>query len=189
MRRMMNIFGSAALSLAIMAISLGDVMGQSSAPSKSSTNDQNTNRGMIEIALKGNNISLDYGRPEMKGRDMLAMAPDGFVWRMGMNQSTTFKSETDLMFGKKKLTKGSYSTWIKHIKGDQWALVFNSEVGIWGMPGAKRENDILEIPFTYSKVDNIVERFTVDIKNHDDSGHGHMVVTWSNHKLETTFSL
>ena len=186
MRRMMNIFGLAALSLAIMAISLGDVMGQSSAPSKSSTNDQNTNRGMIEIVLKGNNISLDYGRPEMKGRDMLAMAPDGFVWRMGMNQSTTFKSETDLMFGKKKLTKGSYSTWIKHIKGDQWALVFNSEVGIWGMPGAKRENDILEIPLTYSKVDNIVERFTVDIMNHDDSGH--MVVTWSNHKLEATFS-
>mgnify|MGYP003955858695 CR=1 FL=1 len=94
MRRMMNIFGSTALSLAIMAISLGDVMGQSSASSKSSTNDQNTNRGMIEIVLNGNNISLDYGRPEMKGRDMLAMAPDGFVWRMGMNQSTTFKSDS-----------------------------------------------------------------------------------------------
>lgn len=186
MRRMMNIFGSVALSLAITAISLGDVTAQSSAPAKMSTNDQNTNRGMIEIALKGNKVSIDYGRPEMKGRDMLGMAPDGFVWRLGMNQSTTFKTDADLMFGKIKLAKGTYSAWMKHIKGDEWALVFNSEVGVWGMPGAKRENDLLEVPITYSKTDMTVDRLTIDMMNM--GGSGHMVITWGNHKLEAMFA-
>lgn len=186
MHRRMNIFGSIALSLAITAISLGNVMAQSSAPAKKSTNDQNTNRGVIELALKGKMVSIDYGRPEMKGRDMLGMAPDGFVWRLGMNQSTTFKTDADLMFGEKKLAKGTYSAWVKHIKGDEWVLVFNSEVGVWGMPGAKRENDLLEVPLSYRKGTKTVERLTVDIMNHNDSGH--MVITWGNHILESMFA-
>jgi|GEM_PF-984856 hypothetical protein len=185
MRRMMNTFGSVALSLAISAISLGDVIAQSSAPSKSSTNDQNTNRGVIEIALKGKKVSLDYGRPELKGRDMLGMAPDGFVWRLGMNQSTTFKTDADLMFGSEKLAKGTYSAWMKHISGDKWALVFNSEVGVWGMPGAKRENDLLEVPIAYTKSTMNVERLTIDLMNKD--GNGQMIVNWGNHKLEAMF--
>lgn len=186
MRRMLHSFGTIALSLAISAMVLGDALAQNSAPASKSTNSANTNRGMVQIALNGQAVSIDYGRPEMKGRDMLAMAPDGFVWRFGMNQSTTFKTDTDLMFGKKKLAKGTYSAWIKHIKGDQWALIFNSEVGVWGSPGAKRENDVLEVPLTYSKSDKKVERFTVDVMNHNNSGH--MVITWGNHKLESMFT-
>jgi len=89
------------------------------------------------------------------------------------------------MFGDKKLAKGSYSAWIKHIKGEQWTLVFNKEVGVWGMPGAKRENDVLEVPLTYSKKGGNLEKLTVEFM--EMGGGGHMVVNWGMHRLEVMF--
>lgn len=174
------------LSAAFLSMSLGSAWAQKSAPAGRSTNSQNTNRGMVEISLKGKAVSIDYGRPELQGRDMLGQAPDGFVWRLGMNESTTFKTDTDLMFGTKKLAKGVYSAWAKHISGDKWVLVFNSEVGIWGTPGAKRANDVLEVPLTYTKKGDSVERLTIDLMAMGNGGH--MLVSWAQHRLEVMFT-
>ena len=180
-----------ALILSILALSFGTALAQSSQPAsmgKTSNNDQNTDRGVVEVAFGSQSVSIDYGRPQLKGRDMLAQAPDGFVWRFGSNASTTVETTADLMFGAKKLSKGKYSAWLKHVGGDRWALIFNSEVGGWGAGAgaAKRENDVLEVPFMYSKGSKSVERFTVDIMNHGGDN-GHMLATWGTHRLETTF--
>ncbi|MBM3265031.1 MAG: DUF2911 domain-containing protein [candidate division Zixibacteria bacterium] len=184
MRRSLQWFGVAALAFAV--VTAGPSFAQKSMPAGQAAKPmQDGNRGMLEIKLKGKGVSLNYGRPDMKGRDMLGMAPDGFVWRFGMNESTTFKTDSDLMFGDKKLAKGSYSAWIKHIKGEQWTLVFNKEVGVWGMPGAKRENDVLEVPLTYSKKGGNLEKLTVEFM--EMGGGGHMVVNWGMHRLEVMF--
>ncbi len=180
-----------AMTLSILVLSFVAVLAQSSQPAsmgKTSNNDQNSDRGVVEVAFGSNSVSIDYGRPQLKGRDMLAQAPDGFVWRLGSNASTTFETTADLMFGAKKLAGGKYSAWLKHRKGDRWALVFNSEVGGWGAGAgaAKRENDVLEVPLMYSEASKSVERFTVDIMNHGGNN-GHMLVTWGTHRLETTF--
>ena len=177
------------LSLAILAVSLGTALAQNSQPAgmgKTSNNDENTDRGMVKVAFGSKSVSIDYGRPQLKGRDMLAQAPAGFVWRFGANASTTIETSSDLMFGSKKLAKGKYSAWMKHVGDDNWSLIFNSEVGVWGLPGAKRDNDVLEIPLMYSKGSQSVERFTVDIMNHGNNN-GHMLVTWGNHRLEASF--
>ncbi|MBT5875433.1 MAG: DUF2911 domain-containing protein [Candidatus Latescibacteria bacterium] len=189
MRRSSRFFRSAALALTILIAGAGAAEAQSSRPAgmgKTSNNSENADRGMVKVAFGDKSVSIDYGRPQLKGRDMLAMAPDGFIWRFGSNTSTTIESSADVMFGTKKLAMGKYSTWLKHITGDQWALVFNSETGMWGDPGAKRENDILEIPLSYTKGGKEVERFTVDIMDHGNKN-GHMLITWGTHRLETSF--
>lgn len=178
----MRWFGMVAAILGLAVFTSGLTLAQQTAPA---TQPADPNRGIEEVMLNGKKISIDYGRPEMKGRDLLSMAPDGFVWRFGMNTSTTFKTDADLLFGDKKLPKGAYSAWIKHVTGDQWTLIFNSEVGIWGLPGAKRENDVLEVPLKYSKADNAFERLTVTLM--DRGGEGHLLVAWGTHRLETTF--
>ena len=184
MIRITRLFSVLALSAAFVAMGSGAVDAQTTMPSGESSADPG--RGMAEIALMGGKVSIEYGRPEMKGRDMLAMAPDGFVWRFGNNKSTTFMTESDLMFGDHMLAKGSYSAWIKHVEGDSWSLILNSEVGIWGAPGASRENDVLEVPLSYSTSDESVERFTVELM--DSDGMGKLSVSWGTHRLMGSFS-
>ncbi|MXX03700.1 MAG: DUF2911 domain-containing protein [Gemmatimonadetes bacterium] len=184
MLRITRMIGGLVLAMALTSLGGGTADAQTTMPAGGEGMDPG--RGMAEVALSGGKVSIDYGRPEMKGRDMLAMAPAGFVWRFGSNKSTTFASDADLMFGDQTLAKGSYSAWIKHVEGDSWSLIFNSEVGIWGAPGASRENDVLEVPLSYSTGDESVERLTVELK--DSDGKGRLSVSWGTHRLKGSFA-
>ncbi len=184
MFRITRMIGGLVLAMALTSLGSGIADAQTTMPSGGEGSDPG--RGMTEVALSGGKVSIEYGRPEMKGRDMLAMAPAGFVWRFGSNKSTTFTTEGDLMFGDATLAAGTYSAWIKHVEGDAWALIFNSEVGIWGAPGASRENDVLEVPLSYSSGDESVERLTVELG--DSDGMGNLSVSWGTHRLMGSFS-
>jgi len=119
-------------------------------------------RGTAIATFSGVVVSIDYGRPQLKGRDMLAQATDGMVWRMGMNEATEIKTDADLKFGETVIPKGSYSLWMKKIGPDQWHLVFNKKTGVWGHehPAA---DDFAETPLTMSTNAESVERFTVEL--------------------------
>ena len=119
-------------------------------------------RGAASASFGGAMVSIDYGRPQLKGRDMLAQATDGMVWRMGMNEATEIKTDADLKFGDTVIPKGSYSLWMKKIGPDQWHLVFNKKTGVWGHehPAA---DDFAETPLTMSTNAESVERFTVEL--------------------------
>ena len=187
MSRITQLFGVLALSAAFLAMGSGSAGAQTTMPMGDQGGESmDPGRGMTEVSLMGSKVSIDYGRPEMKGRDMLAMAPAGFVWRLGSNKSTTLMTDADLMFGDKMLAKGSYSAWVKHVDGDEWTLILNSEVGIWGAPGAKRENDVLEVPLQHSVEDEMTERLTVDLMDMD--GMGKLSIAWGTHRLVGSFS-
>ncbi len=187
MSRITQLFGVLALSAAFVAMGSGSAGAQTTMPMGDQGGESmDAGRGMTEVMLMSSKVSIDYGRPEMKGRDMLAMAPAGFVWRFGSNKSTTLMTDADLMFGDMMLAKGSYSVWLKHVDGDEWTLVFNSEVGIWGAPGSKRENDVLEVPLQYSVEDEMIERFTVELMDMD--GKGKLAASWGTHRLMGSFS-
>ena len=48
-------------------------------------------RGTAEIALGATQVSINYGRPQLQGRDMLSQLPDGQIWRLGMDDATTLE--------------------------------------------------------------------------------------------------
>ncbi len=70
------------------------------------------NRGKAELKTGAGSITVDYGRPVLKGRDMLSQLKPGDFWRMGMNQATTLTTPVDLTFGGTKVRKGSYSLFL-----------------------------------------------------------------------------
>ncbi len=187
MLRITRLLSVLALSVAFVAMGSAIAGTQTTMPmDDQGGSEMDPGRGMVEVMLMDSKVSIDYGRPEMKGRDMLGMAPAGFVWRFGSNKSTTFTTDADLMFGDMALAAGTYSAWVKHVEGDQWSLIFNSEVGIWGAPGSKRENDVLEVPLQYSVEDEMIERFTVALMNMD--GMGKLSASWGSHRLQASFS-
>src|SRR5512147_1257811 len=56
-------------------------------------------RGKAELKAGSGSITIDYGRPDLKGRDMLSQLTVGQAWRMGNNQATVFSTPVDLTFG------------------------------------------------------------------------------------------
>ena len=53
-----------------------------------------------EYVIDGANISIEYGRPSLKGRTVgKEVAPYGEEWRTGADEATTIKFDKALMFG------------------------------------------------------------------------------------------
>ena len=119
-------------------------------------------RGKAEATVAGGKVTIEYGRPSLKGRDVLAEAPVGTVWRTGADQSTTFTSASDLTIGGKAIPKGSYSLFTKRTGEKDWALIFNKQTGQWGT-AHKPERDLYQLDMTTSALPQPVERFTISV--------------------------
>jgi hypothetical protein len=146
-----------------------------------------SNRGTASAAFGDKSVSINYGRPQLQGRDVLAMATDGMVWRMGMNEATEIKTDADLKFGETLIPAGSYSLWMKKVASDKWDLVFNKKTGIWGHehPAA---DDFASAPMTMSTLQDTVETFTVEVKS-QDATNGNLTAMWGTAALSAAFTL
>jgi hypothetical protein len=142
-------------------------------------------RGPAEMKAGAGSITVDYGRPSLKGRDMLSQLKDGDSWRMGMNQATVLTTPVDLVFGSTKVAKGSYSLFLKK-SGDAFQLVFNSQTGQWGTQH-DASKDVASVPMTKSAAASPVESFTIDLTPKGDGGS--IDLSWGSTKLAAPFQV
>ncbi|HEV2351937.1 MAG TPA: DUF2911 domain-containing protein [Terriglobia bacterium] len=144
-------------------------------------------RGTAKLTLNGKNITIDYGKPALKGRkmeDLLGKLPAGQVWRLGADKSTTFTTNGDLMFGDKAVPKGEYSLWARKAADGSWNLVFNKQHGQWGTVHDDAK-DFVSVPLKEEKEGKSSEM--VEITLEKENGGGEFSVTWGNMELTTTF--
>jgi len=146
-----------------------------------------SNRGTAEITLGETQVSINYGRPELQGRDMLSQVQEGQVWRLGMNEATTFETNSDLTLGDTVIQAGRYSIWAKKISPDDWGLIFNSEPDVWGLDH-NPASDIAEIPLETSDLAETVEQFTVELNPIDDSS-AEILMRWATLQLRVAFNI
>ena len=73
-------------------------------------------------------ITVDYGRPSLKGRGLFSQLREGAFWRMGRNEATVLTSPVDLAFGGTRVAKGAYSLGSRR-PGRAFQLVFNWQTG------------------------------------------------------------
>ncbi len=145
------------------------------------------NRGTVEIALGATQVSIHYGRPQLQGRDMLSQLQDGQIWRLGMNDATTFETNSDLTFGDTVIQAGRYSIWAKKVSSDDWRLIFNSEPDIWGLDH-NPASDIAEIGLETSDLAETVEQFTIELHPIDD-GNAEVLMKWATLQLRAALSV
>ncbi len=141
-------------------------------------------RGKAELKTGAGSITIDYGRPSLKGRDMISQLKEGDFWRMGMNQATVLTSPVDLMFGATKVPKGSYSLWLKK-QGDSYVLVFNSQTGQWGT-SHDPSKDVYGVDLNKDALSSPVEMFTIDLKPAPKGGQFSLI--WGSTKLLADFT-
>jgi hypothetical protein len=144
-------------------------------------------RGTTALKLNGKTISVEYGRPALKGRkveDMLSQLPAGEVWRLGANKSTTFKTATDLVFGDVTVPAGEYSLWARKEADGGWKLVFNKQHGQWGTTHDASQ-DLPGIPLKETKPATPAEQVTISLAKAGDGGE--ITVDWGDMELAADF--
>ena len=124
---------------------------------------QRNPRGTAKVEKGGKFVMVEYGRPSLKGRDMLGQLAPGKPWRMGSDKSTTFTCTADLSFGKVSVPTGAYSLWLKKNADNEFVLVFNKVTGQWGTEHDMTQ-DVYYVPLITTQGSEKVEQFTIDLK-------------------------
>lgn len=145
-------------------------------------------RGVAELTLSGSRVSIDYGRPEFPSRDLLALAHNGMVWRLGMNKATTLTSEIDLDFQGKLVRRGQYSLFAKKLGAKDWVLLVNSQTGLWGTTGYDAKNDVASIPLRSASLSPPIDKLTIVLVKASEN-QGDMAIQWGEKELRASFKI
>ena len=146
-----------------------------------------TPRGKSEITLNANTLTVEYGRPSLQGRDMLARAPVGTVWRLGADQATTMTVSGAIVFGTMEAQEGQYSLFLERVSEDEWFLVVNEQTGQWGTEH-DRKQDLLGVPLKWEKQEESTEQLTIELTK-ETEGTGILSIKWGADVLRQRFRL
>jgi hypothetical protein len=132
-------------------------------------------RGAAEFTVNGKKITVDYGRPSMRGRKIYGeLVPYGQVWRTGANKATHLTTEADLVIGGANVPKGTYTLYtLPTAQG--WKLIINKQTGQWGTQ-YDQSQDLARVDMKVSKTSAPVEQFTVSFA--PAKGGGVMKLDW-----------
>jgi Protein of unknown function (DUF2911) len=137
--------------------------------------------GTAEVTLKNKKITIDYGRPSMKGRKVVGgLVPYGQVWRTGANEATTLTTETDLNIGGTNVPAGKYTLYTLPSEGD-WKLIINKQTGQWGTV-YDESKDFARVDLKKSALASPVEQFTISFDKKNDST-ADLVLQWETTQL------
>jgi hypothetical protein len=143
-------------------------------------------RGTSEATIKGKRVAVEFGRPSLKGRDMLGQMQPGMVWRLGMNQPTTLETAGDLVVAGKELKAGKYSLWAKKDGSGNWVLAIHPTVPNWGAPSLT-SGFAAELPLKAEKASTASEQLAISVA--ENKGKGWIKIHWGNDLLAGSFDV
>ena len=126
-------------------------------------------------------ITLDYGRPIMRGREPIfgsgatygkIVNPDAALWRAGANETTTLTTQAPLTIGGTTVQPGVYSVLVDLLRENGWTLVLstqpvmpkydaNDKVQLYGSYNYDPKFDALRAPMKLSTSPMSIEQFTI----------------------------
>jgi hypothetical protein len=94
--------------------------------------DRVSKNGRAEGTVDGVSVVLEYGRPEVREREVWgALVPWGEVWRTGANEATTIEIGADVLIEGESLPAGRYGFFTIPGEGE-WTIIFNRVADQWG---------------------------------------------------------
>ncbi len=121
-------------------------------------------------------IKVVYSSPRKRDRDIFGgLVPFGETWRTGANEATEITFTRDVMLGSEHVQAGTYALFT--VPGEaEWAILLNSELGMWGEFSHDPEKDVHRITAPSRQIDSLHEAFTISFR---EAGSGHeMVLAW-----------
>jgi hypothetical protein len=165
---------------------------------KLSTTTTHSPRDTVHYSYKDLDITVAYGRPYKKGRQIFgeakdrwylpkgqkwtdgfrlvtglprttgALVPNGIYWRLGANDATEIGFSKNILFAGKPLNAGRYRLYV--VPGAQhWHVCLNSELGKFGYHEPNYSLDVLSVDVPVGTAPAETEQFTI-IFDSDSSG-------------------
>jgi hypothetical protein len=124
--------------------------------------------------IDGVHVSIEYGRPYLKGRQEAQMMPHGQVWRVGADEQTTLTVDKDLRVGTLLVPAGTYG--LHAVPGaSAWQLIVSKRTQGWGIPYPAGQ-DLGRTPMSVSSPPAHTEQVTISI---DDTPAGALLhIDW-----------
>jgi hypothetical protein len=140
-----------------------------------------------EWTIDGANLSIEYGRPFLKGRTPgKDVDPyEGREWRTGADEATTLTTSRALKFGNLSLPAGAYTLYTIPT-GGTWHLIVSKKTGQWGVPYPKGE-DLGRTPMTLGKAPNAAEQLTISVA--DTQAGGTLHIDWGTTRASIPFTV
>ena len=138
-------------------------------------------RGKASANVEGGVVNVEYGRPMLKGRDMMSKIQPGAYWRVGADKATTFNTNVGLTMGADhSVSHGEYKLFAKFAGDNKWSLVLAE-----GSERGKPEGVIAEIPMTVMKLDAPVEMLTIKLSA--ENMQGKITIEWGTMQMVADF--
>ena len=103
-------------------------------------------------------IKVVYSRPQLKGRSIEKLAPNGDVWRTGANEAVELTLYTAMALGDTKIQPGTYTFYV--IPGEkEWTAIISKDLNVWGSYFYKQENDVARITVPVTQAKESLEAF------------------------------
>lgn len=146
-------------------------------------------RDSLKATIGGATISVNYGRPSKRGREIFGGLNDmkwGMVWRMGANEATAFTTSKPLAFGTHTVPAGSYTLFVKLDQAGKWELIVNKQTGQWGT-AYDAAQDLVHVPMTVTTLPAVVEKMEITVKPAGNGGE--IAVAWDKTRASATFTV
>ncbi|MCR9152806.1 MAG: DUF2911 domain-containing protein [Bacteroidetes bacterium] len=132
--------------------------------------------------LDGINISIQYGQPSKKDRDIFgSLVPYGKVWRTGANEASVIEFSEDVVINGTTVKAGKYALFTIPGK-EEWTLILNSVWNQWGAYNYDSSKDVLKTQISSKSLGEVQEKFTISI-----SKEGEVSISWD--KTSAKFSI
>ena len=126
-------------------------------------------RQKVEQQFSMSKITLDYGRPAVKGRKIFGeLVPYGKVWRAGANSSTKITFEQSINFGGKMVPAGTYGLFIQPSE-KEWKVILNKDSKQLGAYEYDEKLNVAEVIIPLQNLSEKQEWFEITLNPVDDN--------------------
>ncbi|MBX2827714.1 MAG: DUF2911 domain-containing protein [Flavobacteriaceae bacterium] len=130
-------------------------------------------------------IKIVYSRPQLKGRELGKLAPNGKVWRTGANEAPEITLYTDMKLGNTTVKAGTYTFYT--IPGDEeWTAIISTDLNVWGSYFYNEANDVARLSVPANNADDSIEAFSIAFSEGDDGVD--MNLAWGNCRVTVPFT-
>lgn len=106
-------------------------------------------RAAVSQTIDGTVITIDYSRPQVRGRDSLfgGLERWGAVWTPGANYATTFEINRPIKIDGHPVAPGKYSLWLV-LQPEEWTMVIDPRHRLYHFPYPDSTKDQIRYPVT-----------------------------------------
>jgi hypothetical protein len=135
--------------------------------------------------VDGAKVSITYGRPSLKGRQLNSFEWWGSEWRAGADERTMLQTDRPLRFGTLQVPAGSYGLYVRTGNGP-WELIVSRAATGWGVPYPQGQ-DLGRAPMRAGKAPQAAELVTFSVE--DTPAGGTLHLDWGTTRQSIDFTV